>query len=119
MYGLGPARLDVPANAAGCMRFDAMLGTHFFSEMYGRAADVHGAIPSLHVAYPLLAVLFAFQFKRMRAFSLGFYLLMCFSAVYLNHHYVLDILWGSTYAVLVATAVSWIRERQGKREWAA
>ena len=26
---------------------------------------------------------------------------MCFSAVYLNHHYILDILWGSSYAVLV------------------
>ena len=113
LYGLGPARLDVPANSGGCVRFDQLLGTHFFSEMYGRAADVHGAIPSLHVAYPFLAVLFAFQFKRLRIFSLCFYAIMCFSAVYLNHHYILDILWGSTYAVLVTIAM----DRYG--EWRA
>jgi membrane-associated phospholipid phosphatase len=101
MYGLGPARLDVAANSAGCARFDQILGTHFFSEMYGRAADVFGAIPSLHVAYPLLAVLFAFQLGSARIFCVLFYALMCFSAVYLNHHYVLDILWGSSYALLI------------------
>lgn len=106
LYGLGPARLDVAANQAGCLRFDQLLGTHFFSEMYGRSADVFGAIPSLHVSYPLLAVLFAFQFGTARVFCIFFYLIMCFSAVYLNHHYVLDILWGSAYAVLTAWLIN-------------
>lgn len=101
LYGLGPAKMDVAAHSAGCARFDQILGTHFFSEMYGRAADVFGAIPSLHVAYPLLAVYFAFQYGSLRLFCVGFYLLMCFSAVYLNHHYMLDIIWGSTYALCV------------------
>lgn len=105
LYGLGPARLDVAASSAGCSRFDQMLGTHFFSEMYGRAADVFGAIPSLHVAYPLLAVYYAFQFKRLRIFCILFYLIMCFSAVYLNHHYILDILWGSAYALLIGWSI--------------
>lgn len=100
-HGLGPADLSVQASAAGCLRFDQLLGTHFFTEMYGRAADVFGAIPSLHVAYPLLAVFFAFRFGALRAFSVFFYAIMCFSAVYLNHHYMLDILWGSAYAVLI------------------
>ena len=106
MYGLGPAQMDVPANSAGCVRFDQILGTHFFSEMYGRAADVFGAIPSLHVAYPLLAILFAFQFGAARTFSICFYVIMCFSAVYLNHHYVLDILWGSAYAITVGVLIN-------------
>lgn len=100
-FGLGPARMDTAASAAGAVRFDLLLGTHFFSEMYGRAADVFGAIPSLHVAYPLLSVFFAFSIGSLRAISVGFYLVMCFSAVYLNHHYVIDILWGSAYALLV------------------
>jgi membrane-associated phospholipid phosphatase len=106
LYGLGPARLDVSANSAGCARFDQLLGTHFFSEMYGRAADVFGAIPSLHVAYPLLAVYFAFQVGSARLFCILFYLIMCFSAVYLNHHYILDILWGSAYAVLTGVIIN-------------
>jgi inositol phosphorylceramide synthase catalytic subunit len=100
-FGLGPARMDTAASSAGAVRFDLLLGTHFFSEMYGRAADVFGAIPSLHVAYPLLSVFFAFAIGSLRSFSVGFYLIMCFSAVYLNHHYLLDILWGSAYALLV------------------
>lgn len=105
MYGLGPAKMDVQANPAGCARFDALLGTHFFTQMYGRAADVFGAVPSLHVSYPLIAAYFAFRFGSMRIFCVCFYLLMCFSAVYLNHHYLLDILWGSTYALVISTIV--------------
>lgn len=111
-YGLGPAQLNVPASQAGCVRFDQLLGTHFFSEMYGRAADVFGAIPSLHVAYPLVATYFAFRFGGLRAFSVVFYLVMCFSAVYLNHHYLLDILWGSSYALLVSATLDWLAGRR-------
>lgn len=101
LYGLGPARMDTLASPAGCVRFDELLGTHFFTGMYGRAADVFGAIPSLHVAYPLQGAYYAYRYGVGRTFSICFYLLMCFSAVYLNHHYILDILWGSTYAILV------------------
>lgn len=116
LYGLGPARMDVAASSAGCVRFDEMLGTHFFSEMYGRAADVFGAIPSLHVAYPLLAVFFAFQFGSARLFCICFYLLMCFSAIYLNHHYVLDILWGSSYALLVGWLTNQVFDFKNQRQ---
>lgn len=105
-FGLGPVQMDVAASAAGCTRFDELLGTHFFSDMYGRAADVFGTVPSLHVAYPLLAVYFSFYFGAARMFSIGFYLVMCFSAVYLNHHYILDILWGSIYALATGWAIN-------------
>lgn len=106
-HGLGPAKLDTIASAAGAIRFDELLGTTFFTGMYGRAADVFGAIPSLHVAYPFLSLLFAFQLGSLRVLSVVFYLIMCFSAVYLNHHYILDILWGTTYAVLIFMICNW------------
>jgi len=106
LHGLGPAKMDTPANVAGCARFDQLLGTHFFTGMYGRSADVFGAIPSLHIAYPLLALLYSFQIGTARTFSATFFILMCFSAVYLNHHYVLDILWGSAYTVLMFWATN-------------
>ncbi len=111
-YGLGPANLSALPSPAGCLRFDALLGVHVFAGMYSKSADVFGAIPSLHVSYPLLAVYYAFKLGTGRAFALGFYLLMCFSAVYLNHHYILDILWGSAYALLVATVMEKIAQRQ-------
>jgi inositol phosphorylceramide synthase catalytic subunit len=105
LYGLGPARTDVPPNLAGCVRFDAIVGYPVFQGWYDKSADVHGAIPSLHIAYPLQAVYYAFRFGALRVFTVAFFLLMCFSAVYLNHHYILDVIWGSAYAILVCLAV--------------
>lgn len=102
LYGFGPARLDVLANLAGCARFDELLGIPLFKNWYGRSADVHGAIPSLHIAYPLISVYYAFRFGALKSFTIFFYVLMCFSAVYLNHHYILDVIWGSVYAIATA-----------------
>ncbi len=102
-YGLGPARMDVHPSAAAAHRFDALLGTHFFDDMYGRGIDVYGAYPSLHVAYPLLVVWAIFQVAELRWLrgpAIAFYLLMCLSAVYLQHHYVVDLLLGTLYALV-------------------
>jgi hypothetical protein len=115
-HGLGPADLSVAASAAGALRFDQLLGTHFFTGMYGRAADVFGAVPSLHVAYPLQAFYYANRYGALRVFTFCFYLTMCFSAVYLNHHYLLDILWGSSYAMLVCFGLDFINARSSKKD---
>lgn len=100
-YGLIPANLNVQASLAGCARFDALIGIPVFKTWYGNSADVFGAIPSLHVAYPFLALIYSLKIKRLRIWSLFFYLWVSFSAVYLNHHYILDILWGTAYALIV------------------
>ncbi len=114
-YGLGPARTDVRPAAAAAHRFDALLGTRFFDEMYGRGVDVFGAYPSLHVAYPLIAAILAFRVAALRWArwpAVLFFLLMCLSAVYLQHHYVTDVVLGIVYAVVALAAVSaWERRR--------
>ena len=43
-----------PSAGPNLLRVDAMLGIGYFRAFYGRASDVFGALPSLHVAYPLL-----------------------------------------------------------------
>lgn len=116
LYGFGPARLDVEANLAGCVRFDELLGLPIFKNWYGRSADVHGAIPSLHIAYPLISVYYAFRFGALKKFTVFFYVLMCFSAVYLNHHYILDVIWGSAYAIIVAFSVDMIQNERFKKK---
>ena len=114
-YGLGPARTDIRPAAAAAHRFDALLGTHVFDEMYGRGVDVFGAFPSLHVAYPLMAVVLAFGVRELRWArwpAVAFFLLMCLSAVYLQHHYVIDVLLGVVYALAAVLLVSlWERRR--------
>jgi membrane-associated phospholipid phosphatase len=114
-YGLGPANLSVRPSQAGCVRFDHMLGTHFFSDFYGKSADVFGAIPSLHISYPLIAAIFAFRFGALRIPTVAFWLLMCFSAIYLDHHFVLDILWGTVYSIIIAAVL----DRYYLKRWKA
>jgi membrane-associated phospholipid phosphatase len=115
LYGFGPARTDIPANLAGYIHFNNLLRYHVFQQWYGRSADVHGAIPSLHIAYPLQTIYYAFKFKKLKLITVSFYLLMCFSAVYLNHHYVLDVIWGSVYALATCLVVDMIWSKSIKR----
>ncbi len=79
---------------------DAALGFGYFRGFYGRSADVFGAVPSLHVGYPLLIVCEGWAHFRplWRSLALLFLVSMLFSAVYLDHHWVIDVLLGLTYA---------------------
>ena len=63
-----------------------------------------GAIPSLHVVYPLLALLYGWRLPRFRIVAIVYLFLVCLSAVYLNHHYILDILIGFALAFAVMAA---------------
>ncbi len=112
-YGLGPARMDVHPDPGAAHRFDVLLGTHLFDQMYGRGVDVYGAYPSLHVAYPLMAVLFSFGERSLRWFrapAIAFLGLLAFAAVYLQHHYVTDELLGWSFTLIVFFAI---------RQWSA
>lgn len=88
-------------------RVDEFLGVGYFASMYARSSNVFGAMPSLHVAYPLLMVIEGWQHhgKLGKGALLGFYAWMCFSAVYLDHHWVLDVVVGSFYALVVGFAL--------------
>lgn len=58
------------------------------------------AMPSLHAAYPLLVLLFALKFFKLKALIFGLYVLgVWVSIVYLGEHYVVDIIAGAIYAI--------------------
>jgi hypothetical protein len=102
--------VDVLAKASegpNLARVDAMLGIGYFHAFYGRSSDVFGAVPSLHVAYPLVIVLEGWRLmsRGWRAGAVTFFLSMCFAAVYLDHHWVLDVIIGITYALLAFALV--------------
>ncbi|HEY0463478.1 MAG TPA: phosphatase PAP2 family protein [Polyangiaceae bacterium] len=88
-------------------RVDAWLGIPYFAEMYGRSSDVFGAVPSLHVGYPLMLLIDGFRRHRWpgRLLLVWFYLSMCFAAVYLDHHWVFDVVLGSVYAIVISMLV--------------
>ncbi len=100
-YGTGPAQVDVPGDAAGAARFDALVGVPVFENYYARNTNVFGAFPSLHCGQTFLMLLVAFTFRRVRIFSVLFFLAVFFASVYLNHHYILDGLAGMLLAAAV------------------
>jgi hypothetical protein len=90
-----------PSPGTHLARVDAFLGFPYFERFYGRASDIFGAVPSLHVAYPLLMIIEGWGHHGGfgRSLLALFYGSMCFSAVYLDHHWVIDIILGSGYAL--------------------
>lgn len=93
-----------PSEGPALARVDAMLGVAYFHGMYAKASSVFGALPSLHCAYPFLLVLEGWRAfgRRMRVAAVLYYVLMVFSAVYLDHHWVLDTLLGTAFAAVAA-----------------
>lgn len=102
LHGLGPADLHAPPSAARLLAVDAFFGVPYFHDLYAKAANVFGALPSLHSAWPLLVWLYARKHLKpaVHWVIFAYWLLVCFSAVYLRHHYVIDIALGCSYALL-------------------
>jgi len=90
-----------------------VLGIHYFAGIYGRSSDLYGAVPSLHVAYPLLIVLEGWRSFRWpgRALTLVFCASMSFAAVYLDHHWIIDVLLGYAYCLTARALVRFIEAR--------
>lgn len=82
-------------------RVDALLGVRLFDALYSRSATVFGALPSLHVAYAVLICLAGWRLfgPVARLLALLYALSMAFAAVYLDHHWLLDVLLGALYAL--------------------
>ena len=91
------------SEGAALARVDARFSMSYFAGMYGRASDIFGAMPSLHCAYALLILVVgwgAFGWP-LRVASALFLAVMCFGAVYLDHHWILDVIAGLLYCTVV------------------
>ncbi|MBI2391664.1 MAG: inositol phosphorylceramide synthase [Deltaproteobacteria bacterium] len=103
-----------PASAGpNLTRVDGLLGFPYFASMYARSTNVFGAVPSLHVTYPLLVVLEGRTVlgRAMRAATIVYFASMCVAAVYLDHHWVIDVVLGVAYAVAARALVRSVAAR--------
>jgi inositol phosphorylceramide synthase catalytic subunit len=121
-YHANGCHVDLAAAASpgpNLLRVDHLLGISYFQAFYGRASDVFGAVPSLHVTYPLLMLVEGWRHHKLlgRALLVLFFSSMCFAAVYLDHHWVIDVAIGAIYGISAALAMraawSWA-ERKGE-----
>jgi len=86
--------------AGSLINVDRMLKMKFFQTLWGGFNPNHfAAIPSLHGAYPVVVSFFTYKRFRRYPVALALYPLgVWFSAVYLNQHYIVDLLIGTAYA---------------------
>lgn len=91
-------KLGVPGDAAGLLAADEFFGVTLFYDMYLINPNPFAAIPSLHSAFPVTILVYSLQKREQLGywnllfiiFGLGIW----FSAVYLRHHYIIDVIAG-------------------------
>lgn len=115
-YGTAPANYSMKGDPAILARVDATLNSQFFTKMYRDGGKVvFGTWPSLHAAWPyLMAVFRPRPASRPVRFAIYFYVVwVWWAAIYLQHHYLADVLGGALYAQI---AVAFVRPKGGDPE---
>lgn len=96
--------IDIAAapSPAALLRVESLLGISYFSSFYSRSTLVFGAFPSMHCAFPLIGLVTAWRHVtwRTRPIHLAYVISMAFAAVYLDHHWVIDVVAGWAVAVV-------------------
>ncbi|KAI8370034.1 hypothetical protein EDC96DRAFT_99911 [Choanephora cucurbitarum] len=101
IYGSTPANYSIPGEAGGLLRIDEILGLDLYSSTFGTSPLVFGAFPSLHSGCATIEMLFfAYLFPRLKPVAILYVMWMWFSTMYLTHHYMIDLVGGSIYAIL-------------------
>lgn len=105
---------ETPSNAARLLRVDEILGFPLFEDMYDKGSSVFAAIPSMHSAFPVLLLYIGRKAKEY-VWTFVFLIVLLgiwFAAVYLNHHYIIDVLLGALTAIIAIVIYEWTRKRK-------
>lgn len=96
LHGFEPV-VGTPGDVAGLGRFDEMTGLTVFHGLYARNSNVFAALPSLHSAYTLVALIYALRSRSPLTWRIILAVVTAgiwFTAVYTSHHYIIDVLGG-------------------------
>jgi len=98
MYGFKTASYNITGDEAGLDRVDEMLEFPLFAKLYGSSPVVFGSFPSLHGSWPMMLGLFAPSI-RLKIVCLFYTIWVWWAAMYLNHHFLVDLLGGIPYVL--------------------
>ncbi|KAG1055796.1 hypothetical protein G6F43_002273 [Rhizopus delemar] len=105
-YGSAPADYSIPGEAGGLIRIDQILGLDLYGSTFGSSPLVFGAFPSLHSACATIEMFFVvYLFPKLKPLAVMYVMWMWFATMYLTHHYMIDLVGGSIYAI-TAFAIS-------------
>lgn len=101
-YGFVQPSGDLTGAAGSLVTVDKMLKMNFFTTLWDNFnPNYFAAIPSLHGSYPIVVVLFMYKkFRKYLPWLLLYPILTWASAVYLNHHYIIDLIAGGIYILI-------------------
>jgi len=91
---------EIAGDEAGLERVDSLLQFNLFKRLYGQSPIVFGSFPSLHAAWPICIAIFipsGFRFGKWIGFV--YVGVVWWAAMYLNHHYLVDLLGGAIFTV--------------------
>lgn len=113
-HGCEVSMTALPSAGPRLSHVDEVLGITYFHGIYSRSSDLYGAVPSLHVAYPLVILIEGWRSFRTlgRVLSVVFFVSMSIAAVYLDHHWVIDVLLGYTYCITSSLLVRKLTARR-------
>lgn len=97
MNGMAPADYSMPGSPAGLARIDALFGIKMYTSTFTAAPLVFGAMPSLHAGHSTMEALFmSYVFPRGKWFFFTYVMWIWWATLYLQHHYAVDLIAGST-----------------------
>lgn len=101
-YGFVQPSGGLYGTAGSLVNIDRMFEMNFFTTIWDNMNPNHfAAIPSLHGAYPILVSYFLFiKLRRYHKLFLFYPIGTWFAAMYLNHHYLIDLVIGGIYLVI-------------------
>lgn len=101
-YGSTPANYSMKGEPAVLARVDDRYNISLYHSMYGDVGKVvFGAFPSLHAAWPYLITRFQPALSApLRLFACVWVLVVWWAAIYLHHHFAVDVVGGIIYAEL-------------------
>jgi inositol phosphorylceramide synthase catalytic subunit len=111
-YGTVPANYDIPSEPGRLTDIDELFGISLFKGMYGTNPVVFGSFPSLHAAWPFTIAFFSTD-KVLGKWKWIYVAWVWWAAIYLIHHYIVDIIGGVFLSLL---ALSWAKPSYEEEE---
>jgi len=92
---------SIRGDPAGLQHADDILSMNFFYNIYSSSPVVFGSFPSLHAAWPFTMFIFTATDPVAGKIFAAYSLVVWWAAMYLAHHFMVDLLGGAAYALVV------------------
>jgi len=104
-YGFAPASYTMKGDPAGLARVDERFNITFYKNMFDNSPVVFGSFPSLHIGWPSTTAFFVCYETTLpiglKIASVAYVAYVALAVMYLQHHYIVDVLGGVLYAFVV------------------